>query len=90
MGWVQSLDAVATIRLFREQAQQLRDIEVEKAIRQLGNGERAEEVLQKLAHALTNKLMHSPSSQLRQAGFDGRNELLDAARELFELKNSDN
>ena len=90
MGWVQSLDAVATIRLFREQAQQLRDIEVEKAIRQLGNGESAEEVLQKLAHALTNKLMHSPSSQLRQAGFDGRNELLDAARELFELKNSDN
>ena len=87
MGWIQSQDAFTVIRQFRDHAQQIRDTEIEKALRQLGNGENSEQVLQKLAHALTNKLTHAPSAQIRQAGFDGRIELLDAARELFELKN---
>jgi glutamyl-tRNA reductase len=87
MGWIQSQDAFTVIRQFRDHARQIRDTEIEKALRQLGNGENSEQVLQKLAHALTNKLTHAPSAQIRQAGFDGRIELLDAARELFELKN---
>ncbi len=89
MGWIQAQDAFTVIRQFRDQAQQIRDTEVEKALRQLNNGDSAEQVLQKLAHALTNKLTHTPSTQIRLAGHDGRIELLDAARELFELKNSD-
>jgi glutamyl-tRNA reductase len=89
MGWIQSQDAFTVIGQFRDYAQQIRDAEVEKALRQLGKGESAEQVLQKLAHALTNKLIHTPSTQLRQAGHEGRIELLDAARELFELKNTD-
>ena len=89
MGWIQSQDAFTVIRQFRDQAQQICDAEVEKALRQLGKGDNAEQVLQKLAHALTNKLTHAPSAQIRQAGYDGRIELLDAARELFELKNTD-
>ncbi len=87
MGWIQSQDAFTLIRQFRDHAQQIRDTELEKALRQLGNGESSEQVLQKLAHALTNKLTHAPSAQIRQAGYDGRIELLDVARELFELKN---
>ncbi len=87
MGWIQSQDAFTVIRQFRDHAQQIRDTEIEKALRQLGNGENSEQVLQKLAHALTNKLTHAPSAQIRQAGLDGRFELLDAARKLFELKN---
>ena len=87
MGWIQSQDAFTLIRQFRDHAQQIRDTELEKALRQLSNGESSEQVLQKLAHALTNKLTHAPSTQIRQAGYDGRIELLDVARELFELKN---
>ena len=90
MGWIQSQDAFSVIRQFRDHAQQICDTEVEKALRQLSKGDNAEQVLQKLAHALTNKLTHAPSAQIRQAGHEGRFEILAAARELFELKNTDN
>jgi glutamyl-tRNA reductase len=39
---------------------------------------------------LTNKLLHTPSAQLRQAGFNGQVELLEAANTLFQLKKFDN
>ncbi len=90
MGWVKSLDSIATIQQFRSQADAIRAAELERAIRRLNAGDAPEQVLQKLAHSLTNKFTHAPSSQMRQAGFDGRAELLDAARELFQLKPSDN
>ncbi len=89
MGWLQSLNSVDTIRQFRDHAQGIRDAEVAKALQLLSNGADAEKVLQKLAHNLTNKFTHAPSTQMRQAGFEGRDELLDAARLLFQLKNSD-
>jgi glutamyl-tRNA reductase len=37
------------------------------------------------AHALTNKLLHAPSVQLRQAGFEGRLEILQFAKQLFAI-----
>jgi len=86
MGWLRSLDAVATICAFREQAEQLRDQEVLRAKRLLARGVPAEQVMAQMARALTNKLIHSPSTHLRQAGFEGRSEVLDIARELFDLK----
>ena len=89
MGWIRSLDAVATIRAYREQAEELREAELAKARRRLARGESAEEVLQRFAHTLTNKLTHSPSAQIRQAGYDGRVELLAAARELLDIKDPD-
>ncbi len=90
MGWVKSLNSVATIQQFRNQADTLREAELEKAIRRLNAGDNPEQVLQRLAHNLTNKFTHSPSTQMRQAGFEGREGLLHAARELFQLKPSDN
>ena len=86
MDWVQSLDAVATIRAFRGQAEQLREQAYEQARAQLAAGKNPEEVLKLLAHTLTNKFLHTPSAQLRQAGAEGRADLLEAARRLFDLK----
>jgi glutamyl-tRNA reductase len=86
MAWLRSLDAVALIQGYRRQAEGLRDEVLERALRQLGNGKSADEVLAWLAHTLTNKLLHTPSSRLRRAGMDGRPELLLAANELFQLK----
>ena len=86
MGWLRSLDAVATICAYREQAEQLRDQEVLKAKRMLARGIPADQVLTQMARILTNKFIHAPSTHLRQAGFEGRTEVLDIARELFELK----
>ena len=86
MAWVRSLDAVSLIQDYRARAEYTRDALVERAQRQLAAGKAPEEVVCQLAHLLTNKLLHSPSVRLRRAGREGRNELLDAANELFQLK----
>ena len=86
MGWLRSLDAVATICAYRERAEQLRDLEVLKAKRMIARGVPIEQVLTQMARGLTNKLIHCPSTQMRQAGFEGRSDVLDIARELFDLK----
>jgi glutamyl-tRNA reductase len=86
MAWVRSLDAVSLIQDYRGRAEYTRDALVERAQRQLAAGKPADEVVCQLAHLLTNKLLHNPSVRLRRAGREGRNELLDAANELFQLR----
>jgi glutamyl-tRNA reductase len=86
MGWLRSLDAVETIRNYRESAEKVSQDLLERASRRLANGDSAEETLAWLARNLTNKLVHAPTVQLRQAGFDDRGDLLEAARELFGIK----
>lgn len=86
MEWLKSLDAVSTIRSLRERATTIQEGTLEEAIKKLNRGNDPEKVLREVARTLTNKLIHSPSIQLRNAGMQGRDDLLDAARELFELK----
>lgn len=86
MGQLRSLEAVDTIRDYRESAEQFRDQAVLIAQRQLASGRDPEQVVKELAHSLTNKLVHQPSVQLKQAAYEGRSELLTAARELLNLK----
>ena len=90
MGWLQSLSAVDTIRGYREEAALIRDTVLEKAQRHLAAGCDPDQVLQELAYGLTNKLIHTPTAQMSQAAYAGRNELLEAARELFNLNKIDN
>ncbi len=78
-------DAVSTVKDLRSKVEMLRDTELEKARHALTIGEPAEQVLAQLARNLTNKLLHSPSSQLRRASALGRNEVISWSRELFEL-----
>lgn len=82
------LGIVATLRSFREKAEQLRDAELDKALRQLDKGEDPREVVRQLARLLTNKLIHSPSVQLKKASADGHSELIQLAEQLFELEAS--
>ncbi|MES9870882.1 MAG: glutamyl-tRNA reductase, partial [Sedimenticola sp.] len=89
MGWLRSLDAVGMIQDYRRQAEDMRNEALDRALKQLNNGKPAEEVLQFLAHTITNKLLHTPSTQIRQAGFDGHIELLEAANTLFQIKDGD-
>lgn len=49
------------------------------------SGKSAEESLKFLAYTLTNKLLHAPSTQLRQAGFEGQSDLLEAANTLLQI-----
>jgi len=85
-AWLRSQDAVPVIRSLRANAEQESQQLVEKALKQLEQGTNAEQVVIDLARTLTNKLLHEPSRQLRQSGFDTDNNLLDAARRLFNIK----
>ena len=89
MGWWNSLSTVKTICHLREQAQDTRQVIVQKAKRMLDNGKSPYEVVDYLAHTLTNTLMHAPCAQLRQAGYEGYEELVAAARQLFKLNEDD-
>lgn len=71
--------------MFRQRAELLRDIESEKALRALRNGVDPETVLRSLARGLTNKLLHQPSVQVRKAMAEGRTEVTECLRELYQL-----
>jgi glutamyl-tRNA reductase len=88
MGWLRSLDAVELVQDYRDQALQMRDEVLERALRQLRNGKSPEETLEYLAHTLTNKILHTPSARIRQAGQQGQQELLKAANTLLKIKDS--
>lgn len=85
MEWLRSLDAADTIRTLRQGAEATRDEVLHKAQAMLGKGKPPAEVLQFLANTLTNKLLHAPSSRLRQAAAEGRIHLVESAREIFSL-----
>jgi glutamyl-tRNA reductase len=83
-----SLGIVPMLKNFRQKAEQIRDLELEKALKQLEKGDKPEKVMANLARLLTNKLIHAPSVQMKKASADGRNELIQLAEELFELEAS--
>ncbi|MEJ2181274.1 MAG: glutamyl-tRNA reductase [Gammaproteobacteria bacterium] len=89
MSWLQSLGAVSTIRAVRDKAEANRDEELKRALELLASGKKPEEVMEQFAHRLTNKLIHTPSVQLKQAGYDGRNDVFDVARTIFDIKDSE-
>jgi glutamyl-tRNA reductase len=89
MNWLRSLGAVSTICAVRQKAQSSCDAELKRALDMLASGKQPEEVLKLFAHRLTNKLIHTPSVQLKQAGYEGRNEIFDAARAIFDIKDSE-
>ena len=87
---LRSLNAVSTLKAFRDKTDQIRSKEVERAMKSLNNGDSAEKVLESLARAITNKFTHAPSVQLRHASSEGRTELIDLMNELFELEDPNN
>jgi glutamyl-tRNA reductase len=84
--WVRAQDASQTIQQLRQQSNQTREELLQKALSSLNNGLPAEQVLARLANDLTNKILHAPSSTLKQAASEGNNDLLSAAQQLFNLK----
>lgn len=90
MGQMRALEAVDTLKLFRETAEQWRDQELAKALRALRNGADPEMLLRGMARGLTNKLIHEPSVQLRKATAEGRTQVTEWLRELYQLRLADN
>lgn len=85
MNWLDSLDAVSTIRALRGQAEQIQEEVLQSSINRLKQGGDPERILLETARNLTNKLIHAPSAKLRNASAHNRDELLQAAEELYDL-----
>ena len=86
VNWLKSLDAVPMIRALRDNADTLRQAELDKAHRLLVSGKTAEVVIEALARSLTNKLTHAPTAALKKAGLEADKSVIEAARRLFDLK----
>lgn len=80
-----SLNVVDTLREFRNKADEIRERELNRALKSLSSGEPAEVILESLARTITNKLIHTPSVQMKKASAEGRNELFQLIQELYEL-----
>ncbi len=86
IAWLRTQDAVPVIRALREKAEQDSQLLLKKALKQLNQGVPAEQLLTELARTLTNKLLHEPSRQLRQSGFQAETDLIESAKTLFNIK----
>jgi glutamyl-tRNA reductase len=86
LAWLRTQDAVPIIRAIRDNAEDISKHSLERAIKQLGQGMAPELAMAELARSLTNRLLHEPSRQLRQSGFDEDGQLLESARRLFNIK----
>ncbi len=89
MSRLRELEAVDVLRAYRQQGERLRDEELARVQRALANGTSPEDALAQLARGLTNKLLHTPSVQIKRLSADGRSDALQIAQELFGLTTGD-
>lgn len=87
LDWQKTLHAVDSIRDIRQQTEALSEEVLEKVLKQIQQGQSAEDAVKFMARTLTNKFLHQPSSQLREAGKRGQKDVIEAARTLFLNKN---
>ena len=85
MRWMRSLDAVPTIVSFREGLEDLKRVELARALRRLENGKDPVRVVEQLAHDLVNKVAHHPGQIIKQADRQEDANVIAAARKLFNL-----
>ena len=86
MEEIRSLGAIDVVKEYRQMAEQLRELEMQRALRALSRGEDPQQIVAQLARAITNKLIHSPTAGLKQASAEGRQDLLANARKLLGLE----
>ncbi|MEO1575075.1 MAG: glutamyl-tRNA reductase, partial [Pseudomonadota bacterium] len=78
-----ALQAVPLIKSVRSQLTAVRDQALADAQRQIAAGKPVDDVLERMADTITKRLLHEPSTKLREAGEQGDQELLDVASRLF-------
>jgi glutamyl-tRNA reductase len=84
LAWQRARDGHDTLRGFRARAERERDALLERALAELAAGRDPAETVRRLAHGLTNRLLHAPTSTLRAAASSGDLDLLRAAERLFD------
>ena len=80
-----SKQAVPVIAALREKSQVIREEVNAQAVRRMARGESASDAIEYATAALMKKMLHGPSVRLRKAGEESNEELIDAARTLFDI-----
>ena len=84
-----AVDNIDLIKLYRARSGEIRDSELERAMTALESGELIEQVMQRLANNLTNKLIHTPTAELNKAISNDQTDMMNAAQTLLGLANND-
>ncbi len=84
MAWWRGSTQQDTLKALRSRGEADRDALLARAKEQLAAGRDPHDVLEQLAHGLTNKLLHAPTAGLRRAAHEGDAQLLNAAARLFD------
>lgn len=86
MTWYRGRSVVPVIQALRGHAEQLRQAELERALRTAHLDPETAAAVDVLTKQLLNKILHAPTTRLREAARDGREgEVAEAARYLFGL-----
>ena len=85
MSRIQAMGANTLIRAYRDKVSDIQSETLERSLKQLQAGRDPEIVMRHLAHTLGNKLMHTPTTRLREAAEVDDKALLAAARTLLDL-----
>lgn len=89
LHWMQTREAVPTIRALHGHAEALRAVELERARRLLARGDDPEVVLDQLSRALSRKLLHAPVHYLNQADGELQADASRTVRKIFNLDPND-
>ena len=81
-----SLEALDTLLRFRKHHENLKQVELEKALTSLAKGDDPKAIIKKLANQLTNKIIHNPSLKIKEAGTIHGEELLKVIDSIFLLE----
>jgi glutamyl-tRNA reductase len=85
--WLETRDAAPTIMALRQHAEKIRDAELSKALAKLGPlDERQRRIVETLSTSITNKLLHTPTVNLKRSSRQERlRDYVQLVRSLFEL-----
>jgi len=84
MRWLNGARAAVYLQKIHRHAHKNSQELVARALRKLAAGSDPEQVITQLANTLTNRILHLPSTRLRQAAESQDDELLRVANRLFE------
>jgi glutamyl-tRNA reductase len=86
LNWFSSLDAVSTIAALRQQAEQWRELELNRLFQRMRLNEHDQELIAIMSHRLVNKILHEPTLCLKKETANGNGAAYTSAmRQLFDL-----
>ena len=83
--WIAARHLVPLIRGLREQVEDMRRIELEKALKQVARGDDPAQVLTQFSQQLSNKFLHHPTQLLGSAAAEERQALAALVARLYNL-----